>query len=190
MVLPLSSDAEKKTIFGGVLNVCSTNWFAVYTKPRQEHIALLNLEHQAFECYLPMAEEPRQRRLARNTMRHNAMFPRYLFLNADTEQQSLASVRSTRGVVGLVRAGFELIKIPAAIIEGLKARTDSATGLIPLESTALKKGDKVRVFDGPFAALEGVFKEHRGRARSLLLLEILGRETAVEIDARLLQRAN
>ena len=41
-----------------------------------------------------------------------------------------------------------------------------------------------------WAALEGVFKEHRGRTRSLLLLEILGRETAVEIDARLLQRVN
>ena len=40
---------------------------------------------------------------------------------------------------------------------------------------------------GPFATLEGIFKGHRGRTRSLLLLEILGRETAVEIDSRLLQ---
>ena len=171
------------------MSACSPNWFAVYTKPRQEHIALLNLEGQSFECYLPMAEDPHHRR-ARNKGRHEAMFPRYLFLNADTERQSLATVRSTRGVVGLVRAGFELIKIPASIIEGLKARMDSASGLIPLESVGLNNGDKVRVFDGPLAALEGIFKEHRGRTRSLLLLEILGRETAVEIDARLLQRVN
>jgi len=172
------------------LSTCSPNWFAVYTKPRQEQIALLNLERQSFECYLPMAEDPQQRRRARHKGRHEAMFPRYLFLNADTERQSLASVRSTRGVVGLVRAGFELIKIPAAIIEGLMARRDSATGLIAIDSIGLNNGDKVRVFDGPFAALEGIFKEHRGRTRSLLLLEILGRETAVEIDARLLQRVN
>ena len=65
-----------------------------------------------------------------------------------------------------------------------------ATGLIPLDSIALDNGDKVRVCDGPFAALEGVFKEHQGRTRSILLLEILGREAAVEIDARLLQRVN
>jgi transcriptional antiterminator RfaH len=172
------------------LDVLSPDWFAVYTKPRQEHIALLNLEGQSFECYLPMAEDPYQRRSARNKGRHEAMFPRYLFLNADTERQSLASVRSTRGVVGLVRAGFDLIRIPASIIERLKARMDSATGLIPIDSMDLNNGDKVRVFDGPFAALEGVFKEHRGRSRSLLLLEILGRETAVEIDARLLKRVN
>jgi transcriptional antiterminator RfaH len=172
------------------LGVCSPDWFAVYTKPRQEQIALFNLESQSFECYLPMAEDPHQRGSARNKTRLEPLFPRYLFLNAAPEVQSLATVRSTRGVVGLVRAGFQLIKIPASIIAELKARMDSATGLIPLDSIGLNNGDKVRVFDGPFAALEGVFKEHRGRTRSLLLLEILGRETAVEIDARLLQRVS
>ena len=172
------------------MSVCCPNWFAVYTKPRQEQVALLNLEGQSFECYLPMAADPYQRGSARKKTRHEPLFARYLFLNAAPEMQSLATVRSTRGVVGLVRAGFDLIKIPASIIEGLKDRMHPATGLIPLDSIGLNKGDKVRVFDGPFAALEGVFKEHRGRTRSLLLLEILGRETAVEIDARLLQRVN
>ena len=170
------------------MSVCSPNWFAVYTKPRQEHIALLNLEGQAFECFLPMAEEPDQCRAGPTKTRKKPLFPRYLFLNAAPEVQSLATVRSTRGVVGLVRAGFELIKIPASVIAGLKTRKHPENGLIPLNSIDQKKGDKVRVFDGPFAALEGVFEERRGRTRSLLLLEILGRKTAVEIDARMLQR--
>ena len=171
------------------MSAFSPNWFAVYTKPRQEQVALLNLERQAFECYLPIAADPYQRRNVRNN-RREPLFPRYLFMKADTERQSLSTVRSTRGVVGLVRSGFELIKIPVSIIAALKTRMDTATGLIPIDSIGLNNGDKVRVFDGPFAALEGVFKEHRGRTRSLLLLEILGRETAVEIDTRLLQRAN
>ena len=170
------------------MSASGTNWFAVYTKPRQEHIALLNLEGQSVECYLPMAEGRDRHGKATSKAREEALFPRYLFLNADTELQSLASVRSTRGVVGMVRSGFELIKVPDSIIDGLKARMDSATGLVRLQSPALDKGDKVRVFAGPFAALEGVFEEHRGRNRSLLLLEILGRETAVEIDAQLLHR--
>ena len=169
------------------MSSCSDNWFAVYTKPKQEHIALLNLERQSFECYLPMAEYPYRSRRARKQTRHEPLFPRYLFLNAAPKLQSLATVRSTRGVVGLVRAGHELIKVPASIIAGLKTRRHPATGLISLQSSALGKGDKARVFDGPFATLEGIFKGHRGRTRSLLLLEILGRETAVEIDSRLLQ---
>ncbi len=172
------------------MSVCYPHWFAVYTKPRQEQIALLNLENQSFECYLPMAEDPNQTRGAGNKARPEPLFPRYLFLNADPQQQSLATVRSTRGVAGLVRAGCELVKVPTSIIAGLKTRMHTATGSIALESTGLNSGDKVRVFDGPFAALEGVFQEHRGRTRSLLLLEILGRETALVIDSQLLQRVN
>ena len=42
------------------------SWFAVYTKPRQEHIALENLERQGFRCFLPMAVNPYQRRSAKN----------------------------------------------------------------------------------------------------------------------------
>jgi transcriptional antiterminator RfaH len=181
---------KRARIVGGDLSACSLNWFAVYTKPRQEQVALVNLEGQSFECYLPMAEDPYQRGSARHKRRLRPLFPRYLFLNAAPQVQSLATVRSTRGVVGLVRAGVELIRIPASIIVGLKTRMDSVTGLIPLDSTGLSEGDKVRVFGGPFAALEGVFKEHRGRSRSLLLLQILGRETAVEVDLRSLQRVN
>lgn len=166
------------------------NWYAVYTKPRQEQVALLNLERQAFECYLPMVEIFGQNRTARSKVRNEPLFPRYLFLNADPQQQSLDVIRSTRGASGLVRAGCELIKIPEAVISGLKARMHSASGLIPLDPTGLNSGDKVRVCDGPFTALEGVFKEPQGQARSLLLLDILGREAAVNIDARLLQRVN
>ena len=172
------------------MSVCSTNWFAVYTKPRQEHIALFHLENQSFESYLPMAESAGQRRSKQNKARPEPLFPRYLFLNADPKLQSLGAVRSTRGVTGLVRAGVELIKIPESIIVGLKGRMHPVTGLIPLDSAGLNKGDKVRVSDGPFATMEGVFKEHQGEMRSLLLLDILGRKAAVKIDARLLKRAN
>ena len=171
------------------MSACCPHWFAVYTKPRQEHTALLNLEGQSFQCYLPMTEERRQRRAGWQP-RNTPLFPRYLFLNATPEVQSLATVRSTRGVVGIVRAGLDLVSVPSTVIAGLKSRMSLATGLIALDGVTLANGDKVRVGDGPFAALEGVFKEYRGRNRSLMLLDILGRKVAVDINRRLLQRAD
>ena len=167
----------------------SPSWFAVYTKPRQEHIALLNLERQSFDCLLPIAVNPYQRNCARNRARREPLFPRYLFLRARPEIQNLAAVRSTRGVVGLVRTGVEPIRVPESIITGLKARMDPETGLIALGSVHLNKGDKVRIFDGPLSGLEGVLKEHRSETRSLLLLKMLGTETTLEVDSMLLQRA-
>jgi transcriptional antiterminator RfaH len=164
------------------------SWFAVYTKPRQEQIALEHLERQAFRCFLPMALNPYQRRSQRNP-RIEPLFPRYLFLNADADHQSLAPVRSTRGVCTLVRAGMQLIEVPQGIIDAIRQRMDAGTGLVQLEPVPVEVGDKVRVFDGPFAGIEGVFRQRKGRDRALLLISMLGTQSTVEVDALLLQKA-
>jgi transcriptional antiterminator RfaH len=164
------------------------SWFTVYTKPRQEHIALENLERQAFRCFLPLAVNPYQRRSARTT-RIEPLFPRYLFLHAAADQQSLGPVRSTRGVATLVRFGQELAQVPETVIRAINRRRDPATGLIRLDPAPVEPGDKVRVFDGPLAGLEGIFQERKGERRALLLMNMLGTESTVEVDSLLLQKA-
>ena len=66
------------------MQTSQANWFAVYTKPRQEQVALENLERQGFRCFLPMAVNPYQRRSQRMP-RIEPLFPRYLFLKAIAE---------------------------------------------------------------------------------------------------------
>jgi len=163
------------------------SWFAVYTKPRQEQIALENLERQAFDCFLPMAINPYQRR-SEKKLRVEPLFPRYLFLNAIPDQQSLGPVRSTLGVATLVRFGMELARLPETVIEAIKRRRDPGTGLVKLDPVPVEPGDRVKVFDGPFAGLEGIFKERKGEKRALLLASLLGTESNVEVDALLLQK--
>jgi transcriptional antiterminator RfaH len=169
------------------LNESQPSWFAVYTKPRQEHIALEHLERQAFRCFLPMAVNPYQRRSERKR-RIEPLFPRYLFLNAVPDQQSLGPVRSTRGVATLVRFGQKLASLPEPVIEAINDRCDG-DGLVQLDPVPVEPGDKVRVFDGPLAGLEGIFKERKGEKRALLLAKLLGTESTLEVDALLLQKA-
>jgi transcriptional antiterminator RfaH len=169
------------------LNESQPSWFAVYTKPRQERIALEHLERQAFRCFLPMAVNPYQRRSERKR-RIEPLFPRYLFLNAVPDQQSLGPVRSTRGVATLVRFGQKLARLPEPVIEAINDRCDG-DGLVQLDPVPVEPGDKVRVFDGPLAGLEGIFKERKGEKRALLLAKLLGTESTLEVDALLLQKA-
>lgn len=164
------------------------SWFAVYTKPRQECIALENLERQGFKCFLPMAINPYQRRSA-SKLRVEPLFPRYLFLNANADQQSLGPVRSTRGVATLVRFGMELARLPEVVIRAVNSRCDPETGLVRLDPAPVVPGDKVKVFDGPMAGLEGIFKERKGEKRALLLASLLGTESTIEVDAMMLQKA-
>ncbi len=167
----------------------AAHWFAVFCKPRQEQMALVNLENQGFTCFLPMALNPYQKISKRNEDRTEPLFPRYLFLRAVPGEQNLAAVRSTRGAMDLVRCGREPLVVPDAIVAELRRRQDPETGLIPLEPVDLQLGDRVRVFDGPLAGAEGVLKQRSGEVRSLILMNILGRETTLEVDSLLLQRA-
>lgn len=153
-----------------------------------ERIAQENLERQGFHCFLPLAENPYQRISKNKQALVEPLFPRYMFLRAVPELQSLATVRSTRGVVGLVRSGFELIKVPQSIIDDLQARLNPATGLVHLDPVAVEPGDKVRVFGGPMAGVNGVLKAKTGKQRALILMELLGRQNTVEVDSLLLQR--
>ncbi len=164
------------------------SWFAVYAKPGQERIALEHLQRQGFTCFLPMAINPYQRRSAKSP-RIEPLFPRYLFLNAIADQQSLGPVRSTRGVSNLVRFGNELAIVPESVINLINGRCDAETGLVRLQPVPVEIDDKVRVFDGPLAGLEGIFRERKGASRALLLMKLLGTEATVEVDAMLLQKA-
>lgn len=167
-----------------------SNWFAVVSKPRQEQTALENLQRQGFECFLPMAENPYQRRTKKHKQIVEPLFPRYLFLKANASNQNLAPVRSTRGVVSMVRFGIELAVVPESVIRAIKACVSTETGLIKIEPVAIKAGDKVRVFDGPLAGINGIVKETNSKNRAQILMELLGRPTTVEVNALDLQRAS
>ncbi len=164
------------------------NWFAVVSKPRQEQIALENLQRQGFECFLPMAENPYQRRSKKQQRIIEPLFPRYLFLKAIASHQNLAPVRSTTGVLGMVRFGIELAVVPEAVINAIKASLEEDTGLIKIKPVAIKAGDKVRVFDGPLAGISCVVEETKSENRALILMELLGRPTKVEVETIRLQR--
>ena len=164
------------------------NWFAVVTKPRQERIALENLQRQGFECFLPMAENPYQRRSKKQQKRIEPLFPRYLFLNAIADTQNLAPVRSTMGVISMVRFGTELAVIPEQIINAIKQRITPETGLIKIEAIEIEAGDKVKIFDGPLTGLNGIVQEKDSNNRALLLMNLMGRPTKVQVDAISLQK--
>ena len=170
------------------METTQANWFAVYTKPRQEQIALENLERQGFHCFLPMAINPYQRR-SKHSPRIEPLFPRYLFLNAVADQQSLGPVRSTLGVSTMVRFGMQLVTVPELIIDTIRQRCDPETGLVQLNPVPVELGDKVKVFDGPFAGIEGIFRARKGKDRALLLISMLGTESTVEVDSMLLIKA-
>lgn len=162
------------------------HWYVVHTKPRQEQRALLNLQQQGYECYLPTlaAEKIRQGAL---TVDEEPLFPRYLFIRLDSQQsgKSWSPIRSTKGVSRLVTFGTEPARVELQLIETLQQRH---TTLVSEPQKLFNAGERVVITDGPFAGLEAVYQMMDGERRAMVLLELLSKPTRLTVLPAKLRR--
>ncbi len=156
-------------------------WHAVMCKPRREAVAEANLRNQGFEIYLPRLVGLR-RKAGRWGQIVEPLFPRYLFLNAENGERSLAPVRSTLGVMYLVRFGGAPALVPPGVVEALRDSADQATGCHRFGRAPFAAGERVRFAAGPFAGLEGLFEMESGEARVIVLLELLGKTNRLTVN--------
>ena len=156
------------------------HWYLIYTKPHKEHVARENLERQGYEVYLPMARI-RRRRLGKGANRIEPLFPRYLFIKLDTQTDNWSPIRSTVGVSNLVKFGMHPSRVPEALIELLYDRCDEE-GVEDISVKEFKSGESVRVMEGPMMGLEGVFMAKTGSDRVMVLLDIVGKHTRVNME--------
>lgn len=158
-------------------------WFVVFSKPRREVEAVEQLERQEFATFLPRV---RSRRRVRGQWQDivEPMFPRYLFLQATPGQDDLRPIRSTRGVIGLVRFGGEPKPAPEVVMAELRRLCPGNDAVLELPAP-LVPGSQVRILEGPFAGYEAELLSLDGERRALVLLTLLGRSSAVAfpIDA-------
>jgi transcriptional antiterminator RfaH len=161
------------------------SWYLVHTKPRQEDIALANLQRQGYECYLPQMRIERIRR-RKAEVATESMFPRYLFIQLDSSDQgkSWSPIRSTLGVSQLVHFGARAAKVDDTLVDLLRQRERT----LPTEAM-FYSGDSVVITDGPFAGIEAIYQTADAERRAFILLEIIAKPVSMHIDAGLLRKA-
>jgi transcriptional antiterminator RfaH len=178
-----SDDTTPLSTESSALNTLS--WYLVHTKPRQEEIALANLERQGYECYLPQMRIERIRR-RKAEVATEPMFPRYLFIRLDSSDQgkSWSPIRSTLGVSQLVHFGARAAKVDDTLVDLLR----QWERVLPTE-VMFHSGDSVVIADGPFAGLEAIYQTADAERRAFILLEILAKPVSMHIDAGRLRKA-
>ena len=146
-------------------------WYLVKTKPRQENIAIKNLENQEYITYCPTVTI---------NNKQVVLFPGYIFIHLDKKTDNWLPIRSTKGVVNFVRFGLYFAQVPDNVIEFIKANK-----LISLEKLKnldkFKPGDKVQITDGVFKNCVAIFKSFKSDERVILLMNILGQQQAINI---------
>lgn len=158
----------------------SHRWYLVYCKPRQEGTARINLGRQGYQTYLPLVRQARRRQGRRVTL-VTPMFPRYLFIRLSDRTDDWGPIRSTLGVVSLVRFGMKPAAVPEDLIGTLQAREDEeGVQILPIDN--YRPGLKVRITEGGFAGYQGIFLARSGTERVTVLLNLLGRQIRTRVD--------
>lgn len=157
-----------------------SRWYLAYTKPKQESVALVNLEQQGFEAYLPLFKKFKKTELGPMAL-FEPMFPRYILFRPSCQEQSISAVRSTKGVSTIVRFGFEPALLHDDLVQRIRQMEQLRDQATIEELNQLKVGQKVRLKHTALGDIEGLVQKVSSK-RVAVLLEILGRPTVVQVD--------
>lgn len=168
--------------FGSVVmsDMAHDGWYLAYTKPRQEQVALQNLEQQAYEVYLPMYKKFKASEKGLVSF-FEVMFPRYIFFRPGKAEQSIAAVRSTKGVATLIRFGLEPARLQDVLVQRIREMEQERNQASHVQLSNLKAGQRVQLKGTALVGMEGLVQAVSSK-RVVVLLEILGRPAVVKLD--------
>jgi transcriptional antiterminator RfaH len=153
-------------------------WYVIQCKAREEGRAREHLERQNFRCYLPTIRIERLRKGRRQQVLE-PLFPNYVFIQLNATSDNWHTIRSTRGVLKIVRFGESPTPVPDPIIQTIQVRLTNQ----PLAIPYLNPGEPVRIVHGPFNDIEAMFIANDGAERVILLMNILAREQTLSFPA-------
>ena len=170
------------------------SWYVVHTQSGYEkkvksniesRIGSMNMEDSIFEVVIPM-EDVIEFKNGKKVVVQKKVFPGYLLVRCDLDDDSWYVIRNTPGVTGFVGAGSK----PSPL-----SRRDVEKFLLVVtgdEEVAAKRGkprleyetgETVRVREGPFADFSGeIIEINEDQLKLKVLVNIFGRETPVELE--------
>lgn len=163
-------------------------WFVVHTYSGYEERVKKNLEQrikfidsgeQIFKVIIPTEDEIEVKNGQRRTV-VKKILPGYLIIQMNMNDQSWSMVRNTPGVTGFVGSGSKPTPLREEEVDRILKQMAAEA---PKVKVGFRKGQGVRVADGPFIDFVGVVDDiNSERGKIKVLLSLFGRETPVELD--------
>ena len=133
MSLTAPGCANVQATFRTTQDDSNMRWFVVQLKPNGFVTAMLNLQKQGYQTFMPMRQvEVRHARRVKTVSR--PLFPGYIFVRFDVETTQWRSINNTFGVSGLIVGGANSPQAaPSDLMQALKARCGDGDLVLPSE---------------------------------------------------------
>jgi transcriptional antiterminator NusG len=165
-------------------------WYVVHTYAGYENKVKTNLESRIhtmqmegkiFRVHIPM-EDVMEIKGGKKQIVQKKVFPGYLLVKMEYDNDSWYVVRNTPGVTGFVSAGTGTKPTPLSKREVEKILVVKKEEVKPQVRLGFDEGDVVRIISGPFADFNGTISEiNADQAKLKVLVNIFDRETPVEL---------
>ena len=172
-------------------------WFVVHTYAGYENkvksnlasrVRSMNMEERIFEVVIPM-EDVIEFKAGRKTVVPKKVFPGYLLVRLNLDDDSWRVVRDTPGVTGFVGGGAKPTPLSRKEVEAILGVEKVGESGVAGEGKKARPrlefdvGEQVRVVTGPFADFNGAISEiNVDQSKLKVLVNIFGRETPVELE--------
>ena len=163
-------------------------WFVIHTysgyeervkKNLEQRIKFMGGEDEISQVIIPTEEEVEVRSGQRRNV-SKKILPGYILVQMKMSDQSWNVVRNTPGVTGFVGTGNKPIPLREEEVDQILKQMEAEA---PKVKIGFRKGQSIRVTDGPFIDFVGVVDDisaEKGKVK--VLLSLFGRETPVELD--------
>ena len=176
-------------------------WYIIHAYSGQEDRVKKNLDQRIqnmdvgdriFQVIVP-TEEEMEYKDGQKTFVSRKVFPGYILVQMNMDDESWFVVRNTPGVTGFVSAEDESDNRPKPVpleqheVDGILNQIQSEE---PRVRVGFAQGQTVRITDGPFVDFMGAVDEvYPDRAKVKVLVSFFGRETPVELDFLQVEKA-
>ena len=158
----------------------TNDWYLLYCKTREEERAIEHLQNQGIESFYP-TKAVKKIRKGIASVKHEPLFPNYLFVSLNPETANFNAIRSTRGVASFVRFGAIYSVVAHDVIQLMRQELKKVNSTVD-ETLCPKEGDIVIINDGVYNGLEAIFKASDGLERSILLIKLIEQQANLTID--------
>lgn len=170
-------------------------WYVIHTYSGYENKVKNDLEHR-IETYglenvvvdikIPTEEVTEIKEGGKRETKESKVFPGYVLVRMEMDDNSWQVVRNTPGVTGFVGIDGKPAPLSREEFNKIMRRSNPRVGAAPTThrtSTNLEAGMSVRVLNGPLADFDGLISEVNAESGKVkVMLTIFGRETPVELN--------
>jgi transcriptional antiterminator NusG len=163
-------------------------WYIVHTysgfeervkRNLEQRVKYMDAENKIFRIVIPTEDEIEIRSGQRRTVTRK-IFPGYVLVEMKLDDESWHVVRNTPGITGFVGGGNKPTPLAEDEVKSILRQMEEGA---PQVKVGFKKGESVRVVDGPFTDFIGTVDEiNVGKGKVKVMLSLFGRETSVELD--------